>query len=621
MTPTSKEQCDICRLPFGPTTRDQHNRCPFCGKSFLRVDAATRHTRTCRARGDQPLPPIAKRGRRTRACDACFRVKVSCDSKSPCGRCSARGLSCVYGRFCVDPSHRPGVPAVPVVPVVPAEDGSAGSSPAVSPPRESRSMVPFLLNCTDPSANSVNEILANEPEKDVETPTAWEVVPLTDSVLGAFTIDPRLLFAGFLNQNLEPPEYDNTLYDHYWSGAVPASLTLDDEFAARVQLLLSELLHFMDARPQLGSGNDRFLLQTFFASAGCQMFMSSFFRRRHYHSSLIHWPTLNPGKTALPLLLAMLLTGAAYSHWHEAKRDIGFSRRLHVLAEKYIFNKLKMCAATAVGSRSSQETLEILQAAYLVNYLNIGINDAAVRQRVMAKRHPMLVAFLRTLGFMADQQHELSTEADRFVYRESCIRLVTWTFLTDCLFTMFFNNPPAMTLSEVACRLPCSDELWDKENLSVSDIQGVNDGIPPDDFTLKNILSGLLAEDGRTNGTATAYQDLTVRHLHAAIFALQPVIVNCRAMPLPDTVAKALLRALDRWRSLWSSAIDRVPADQRPWLGLVRHAPEIAWLSRRILETGVTGQGADSIYLRRVTTYDLADFHQFIKRYGGTRAS
>ncbi|KAB5515474.1 fungal-specific transcription factor domain-containing protein [Coniochaeta sp. 2T2.1] len=613
MTPTSKEQCNICRLPFGTTTRDQHNKCPFCGKSFLRVDASTRHSRTCRARGDQPLPPVAKRGRRTKACDVCFRIKVSCDSKSPCGRCSARGLSCVYGRFCVYPSHRPAVL------VAPAEEGSADSS-AISPPQESRSMVPFLLNCTDPSVNSVNEILANEPEKDVETPTAWERLPLTDNVLAAFTIDPRLLFTGLLNQDLEPPEYDNTLYDHYWGGAVPASLTLDDEFAARVQLLLSELLHFMDARPQLGSGNDRFLLQTFFASAGCQMFMSSFFRRRHYHSPLIHWPTLDPGKTTLPLLLAMLLTGAAYSHWHEAKRDIRFSRRLHVLAEKYIFTKLQKCAASAVGSRSSQETLEILQAAYLVNYLNIEINDAAVRQRVMAKRHPMLVAFLRTLGFVADQQHELSTKADSFVYRESCIRLVTWTFLTDCLFTMFFNNPPAMTLSEVACRLPCSDELWDKENLSDFDIQGVNDGILPDDFTLKNILSGLLAEDELTDGTATTYQGLKARHLHAAIFGLQPMIFNCRAMPLPDTVANALLRALDRWRSLWSNAIDRVPADQRPWLGLVRYAPEIAWLSRRILETGVAGQGADSVYLRRVSTYDLADFHQFIKLYGGTRA-
>ena len=71
---------------------------------------------------------------------------------------------------------------------------------------------------------------------------------------------------------------------------------------------------------------------------------------------------------------------------------------------------------------------------------------------------------------------------------------------------------------------------------------------------------------------------------------------------------------------LWSSAIDRVPVDQVPWLGVVRHAPEIAWLSRRILETGVTGEVADSSYLQRVTTYDLADFHQFVKEYGAARA-
>jgi len=86
----------------------------------------------------------------------------------------------------------------------------------------------------------------------------------------------------------------------------------------------------------------------------------------------------------------------------------------------------------------------------------------------------------------------------------------------------------------------------------------------------------------------------------------------------PATVAQTLLRALDRWKSLWSRAIERVAPDKRQWLGVARHAPETAWLSRRIIEVSMAAQNKEVGYLRRVTTYDLKDFHEFIREYGAT---
>jgi hypothetical protein len=160
MAPGTEEECPTCRLPLGPPAPDQRNRCPFCRRSFPRADAATRHARTCRARGDRPLPATGKRGRKLRACDLCFRIKVSCDAKTPaCGRCSARGLACVYGRVCSDFSHRS---ATQVSVVSSSPHPSGRSSPG------DRLSVPFLLNCTNPSVSSVNEILACEPERGAE---------------------------------------------------------------------------------------------------------------------------------------------------------------------------------------------------------------------------------------------------------------------------------------------------------------------------------------------------------------------------------------------------------------------------------------------------------------------
>ena len=96
------------------------------------------------------------------------------------------------------------------------------------------------------------------------------------------------------------------------------------------------------------------------------------------------------------------------------------------------------------------------------------------------------------------------------------------------------------------------------------------------------------------------------------------MIYNWHALLKPATVAQALLRALDRWKSLWDRAIESVAPNKRQWLGVARHAPEVAWLSRRIIEVSMAAQSKELTYLYRVTTYDLKNFHDFIREYGAT---
>jgi hypothetical protein len=105
-----------------------------------------------------------------------------------------------------------------------------------------------------------------------------------------------------------------------------------------------------------------------------------------------------------------------------------------------------------------------------------------------------------------------------FIHRESCIRLNTWTFLTDALLTMFFSNTPVMALTEISCRLPCNEEVWDGTSPTGSDIQRVAQNTPGRDLTLPSLILKLVAEEEWTDVTLATYGQLTTRHLHAAIF-------------------------------------------------------------------------------------------------------
>lgn len=80
--------------------------------------------------------------------------------------------------------------------------------------------------------------------------------------------------------------------------------------------------------------------------------------------------------------------------------------------------------------------------------------------------------------------------------------------------------------------------------------------------------------------------------------------------------ASVLLRALNRWESLWSVAIGQIIPKQQPWLGVAKHSPEFALISRRIVEVSNTDKQESSKYLQCTAEYSFQTFHEFILQYG-----
>ena len=72
--------------------------CQFCNAKFYRHDILHRHYKSCRQRGDCPIPSAQPRGRRKQACDQCAATKVACDSSRPCQTCVGKDLDCSWTR-------------------------------------------------------------------------------------------------------------------------------------------------------------------------------------------------------------------------------------------------------------------------------------------------------------------------------------------------------------------------------------------------------------------------------------------------------------------------------------------------------------------------------------------
>lgn len=85
--------------------------------------------------------------------------------------------------------------------------------------------------------------------------------------------------------------------------------------------------------------------------------------------------------------------------------------------------------------------------------------------------------------------------------------------------------------------------------------------------------------------------------------AFQTIIYNLHTSMLPTSNATVLLRALDRWDTIWDASMRRFSDEQRKWIGLARTAPEVSWLSRKILETNEREVGKKLAYFERVPGY------------------
>ncbi|KAG9249436.1 uncharacterized protein F5Z01DRAFT_496400 [Emericellopsis atlantica] len=586
--------CAICKLPRACENEIDNKKCPFCAKGFGRADVARRHALKCPSRAGRSLPQI-KRGRRLRACDSCCRSKSSCDSKVPCARCSQRGKTCTYNSLCTDPAHASKTRS---------EHGDEANRTTKTPSR-----LPFLLQSTDPSKgfeDLMAAVAAAEPHMKQTDPDLESTEVLAWS---ADTIDPRILHMDFSAMLFAD---DDLMLSSYGQGDRACTAVSP----ARVDTLMCELESVLAFKPRLRDGFTQSLDQGFFTATHFQRALDTCSRRRQcYHTTFIHWPTFTPDKSPLALLLALVLIGTAYLTAGDDLRgwpSPSLNQSLVELSEKYTFTELKRYTTRAAGDLD--DFLPACQAANMIVSLQCSIGTPETRRRMACERQPAVVAAARAAGVVGAAHSPCGeTEWTDFVHREACIRLVTSAFTNDTLLTCFFNHPPSMAIAELSGSMPSPNEVWHAESEAefhahthhLEELQG--------QVSFSEAINALMSEEAVY--AEAGLGKLSLSQLHVTVLGFQHVIFNYKASMLPKSGLATIVRALDRWVLLWATALDRIEPHDRKWLGIAKYAPEIALISRKVLETILREQEGEMSYFRRIANYDSSAFHEIVCHY------
>ncbi|KAF5004522.1 hypothetical protein FDECE_8989 [Fusarium decemcellulare] len=422
------------------------------------------------------------------------------------------------------------------------------------------------------------------------------------------TINPRFLSLDHFNSRVAEPWHlddmicpENDELDSYTSPS--------DDLSERMDFLLLSLQSHVVSNALLSDDLNSLQLRGFFTADNFRKLIHALYSQRFHHLHIIHWPTFGPETISLPLLLAAGMAGAAFLQ--RASQDSNIpavvlpSPGLLETAEDYVFEELGRWSISAEAPRSMDLGLELCQAALLMGTAVDFDNDEKTCERMANHRIPILMAALRTHGlpFARQAMSEDSTEWSRFIRNESWTRTITWAFFSDSLKTMFYNIPPIMTMQT----LESFDLLRRMEPL----------GLEP--LSLSTVVEDLLGDEW--DQKLVYLRDLlSVPNLHAVIMsnmsdtaALHLVIFNFQAVMMPTGCYPLLIRALDRWGMLWDFVQARVPQSEKKLLGVARHAHELAWLWRMIVEYSGGKTKCEVKYLKRNICYDTTDFSKFLQ--------
>lgn len=357
----------------------------------------------CPQRGQHDAIASAKPGRRPRAEKYCRARRLSRDRSGSCNRCSknhAQFPNC----FAHDTDH-----------------SSSGMSSNYAldnecDPTFSRKSVQgvhpypisFLYHYTYPFRESILRaftiVRAHAPLPSIQDDHNTDSQLSEGDITGLFGIfsDP------FMEITVEPYGSRPTVLP---SSQMPA-------LQSRADKLLSRLFdHHQKSRAGVDFPVDS--ARIVFTAKNFEECVWAYFTVFHPQHPFIHWPTFDVHKVSSPLLLSVVCAGSV----HCIPRDAALSTRSFFdLGEDFIFEQLR--DAIAKNDRQDGRAMQIAQAAFLIQALQVSFNDEAVRRRIRISRHPELVASMRTLE-LNGPSHKSSlgvSEWRIFIAEESRVR-------------------------------------------------------------------------------------------------------------------------------------------------------------------------------------------------------
>lgn len=325
---------------------------------------------------------------------------------------------------------------------------------------ENSCAIPFLLNYTDSNNKTILDFRRGIESTTLGDSDDGPAVPVQDSATENLTESPRPTEAidelalnidftqGFpldINFDQDPWDWSEYLFplpsiqvfDNDWSSPSviseeASSNALEKRAAELAQALLSAQAL---APPHVCSSLDSWKprVRDLVTATSLSRAIRSFSKRMTPHYHWIRPLDIDAKVISMPLLMVIFLAGSIYS---SMEQSYNFALGCFDLAEHIIFEfeLLKVITETQDCHRSgiSPRQLELLNAAIVIIYLQMGMKDNMKRWRIRALRYPILLKAARVLALFSvprphvHDAHSL-TPADQVTWtrHQSLLRYVT----------------------------------------------------------------------------------------------------------------------------------------------------------------------------------------------------
>lgn len=376
----------------------------------------------------------------------------------------------------------------------------------------------FLLEWSDPNRDPMLRMMESEPENQVQDQAQETALPGLSAWLEG-TIDPALLLLDLPTNRLlgsisDPSQESDNSLDESYAGAA----------GKRMQTLEAIFRNMLVSKPKLQHGFDQSYSNGFFTSSHIDRAMSTDSRRSSQLAPFIHWPTFNPKKVSLPLLLAVMVIRTAYLDC-SCDSQVSILNTLFLeMVEAYIFQELRESVDTSDPAQLMGEGhgFDNCRAAGVIISVQCTINNPTARERVATERLPYISAILRKSGLISSRHASPLGEVGwrEFAHTEARIRLAMSLHNNCALLASFCNHPPAVAGREMTGSLPCQNELWEAESQSTFEArQGL---LPSQDLLLSfSEASSMLLEDDLLETMSSALQNLSLYQLFVLIVGKQ----------------------------------------------------------------------------------------------------
>ncbi|EEU36319.1 uncharacterized protein NECHADRAFT_86952 [Fusarium vanettenii 77-13-4] len=492
------------------------------------------------------MPAGRKRGPGPKACDPCARAKLACDGDNPCEGCLLRHVSCSWKRVEKTPA-----PEVNLSPTLDPSGGEAsvdhGSSPSSTP--QSISCNPsakYLLQFTLSSNKTISDL---RDALEIDTcipPDITASSPGPDGQQASVGEDSGFPF--FLDSGAPYNSFPFTIpHDDLQgdaflaaNGGIPERLSLQRRIPDLSRLLQSDGTGRFIGCHHSQSARRNPVFSKIMTLDNAQKALHAFFRRLYPYHAGIHQPSFNIDQASPHLLLAIIVAGSIYTLPREL-RLVAFScldTLEHVVFES---RELEMLITGGSGAHVSDMQLDLVNAAVIAVYLQLGMRGKLKFWRTWNIYFPMVLAAARSLSLFSTRKAGIESCSpsffaswDLWVKTERMIRTGFSIYLLDGQVSILFRTTPKINLNEMVLDIPSREAAFRARTCE--------DWILMDPFlvdppatSFATFMQQLMADSDMDISESTA-EAIPFSALLFAICAFHNLIFLSQANPLMDLV-------------------------------------------------------------------------------------